>query len=420
MRLFWVVAIALAVVAGSVRAESSDERIKKLEELVKAQAARLEMLEKKEAAAQAKATDIKLDATIQRAIDKAVAANAGTGSKYGGGFLAPDEPDVKGHRLFFTGEYTYTKVQKGDTAYAYRNVPGSLDVLGGGLTGLASGDAENTELDWAHGFRVGMGYRLPYDGWDLYASYQHMDASSETSTKEPDPTAPGFGFLYTPYFSIPFAFTAKAKQDFNYNKVNLEVGRRFKVSKTLSMRVFGGPSIVWFDDTDQFQYWGSSGFIPILPPFDGVTRGAEFKRDTNDFLYGIRFGAEGDFKLGKGVSVYGKAAGSLLTGKQEHRTFRAMDSDILDVADGTFSAAEILQDTKSEFHNVVPAIELAAGVNYERKINENFLLKFSLGYEFSNYFNVIERTDSLILLRGNAQKSDLGMHGFVFKVKLDF
>lgn len=403
---------AICLLASVCRAaDDQDARIRKLEELVKAQAAKLEVLEKKEAASQARAAEIKLDATIQRAIDKAVSASAQTGGKYGGAFLSADEPDVKGHRLYFTGEYTYTKVQKGNTTYAYHNAPNSLDV---GLTGtnpIGVGEAINNELDWAHGYRLGAGYRLPYDGWDLYASYQHMSASSQSATSV-DSSA-GTPFLYLPDFILPVN-TARSKLDFEFNKVNFELGRRSKLTKTLSMRVFGGPSIVWFSDKEMDQYWDSGELF--FPAFDGVGRGVERKLDTHALLYGIRFGAEGDFKLGKGVSIYGKAAGSLLTGNQKHDSFRAIDF----TQDGTFQNFEVIQDTHTEFHQIVPALEVAAGVGYERKLNENFNLKLNLGYEFSNYFNVLESTTALILLRGEREKYDMGMHGIVFRVKLDF
>lgn len=416
MRQFLLVAMLLGLFGSVVQAaENSDERIKKLEDLVKAQAARLEMLEKKDAAAQARAADIKLDATVQRAIDKAVAASSGTGAKYNSAFLAPDEPDVKGHRLFFTGEYTYTKVQKGDTTYAYHNSPnGGGFIFGPGS--FAAGKAENTELDWSHGYRFGLGYRLPYDGWDLNVTYQHMESDSQTSTAVDSST--GANFLYTPDFMLP-CDQALARQDFEYSKVNIEIGRRSKLTKTLSMRVFGGPSLVWLNDQDKFQFWDNTGlFLGLFPAFDGVNRGAEVKRDSDEFLYGIRVGAEGDLKLKYGLGVYGKAAASLLTGNQKQRTFRAIDN--LDAPDGSFSAIEVLQDTKSEFHQVVPVVEVGAGVSWTHKINENFNLRVDMGYEFTNYFNVIERTDALIILRGNREKSDLGMHGLVFKVKLDF
>jgi hypothetical protein len=189
-----------------------------------------------------------------------------------------------------------------------------------------------------------------------------------------------------------------------------------KVANTLSVRVFGGPSIVWFNDDQKFNYWSQNPGLFGTLPFNGVSQGVEVRRKTDDTLYGIRLGADGDFKLGHGVSLWGKAAGSLLTGEQEHNTFRGIDAN----GNGTFAATEIIQDTHTSFHQVVTALEASAGVAWDYKINCNFNLKVSLGYEFQNYFNVIERTDALILLRGNREKSDLGMHGLVFRVKLDF
>ncbi|MBI3831113.1 MAG: hypothetical protein HY291_16460 [Planctomycetes bacterium] len=421
IRFALVIVMLLGLSSVALRASEQDDRIKKLEEQLKTVldqnktlTDRVQTLEKRENAVTGKASEIKMDAAVQKAIDNAV-AKAGTGTKYGGGaFLAPDQPDIKGIGLVFTGEYMYTKVQKGDTVFAYHNAPNSTTIIFGGAGG-GVGNAENTELDWSHGFRLGMGYRLPYDGWDLNVNYARIDANSEKAARVDATT--GQNFLYTPDFVLPVDL-ARARQDFNYNKINLELGRRFKVTNTLSMRVFGGPSIVWFKDEDKFQYWDNTGLLlgGLIGPFDGVNQGAEVKRHTQDTLYGIRFGADGDFKLGHNVSIYGKAAGSLLTGEQNQDTFRAIDLD----GNGTFSAAEIFQDTSSSFHQVVPALETEAGVAWNHKINENFNLKVSLGYQFTNYFNVLERTDALIILRGNREKSDLGMHGLVFRVKLDF
>jgi hypothetical protein len=405
--------VAVVMVAGlSIRAE--DDRMKAIE-------ARLAALEKENAALKASKQEIKMDAAVQKAIDNAV-ARTGTGAKYGSAFLAPDQPDIQGIGLVFTGEYMYTKVQKGgESTFAYRNAPNSASTIS--ASGSQLGNAINTENDWGHGFRLGVGYRLPYDGWDINATYSRLDVDGSKSARA-DFTN-GTNFLWAPFFATA-ADIAEGAESFTYNKVDLEIGRNSKLTNRVSVRLFGGPSVVWFDQEDRFQYWANT-IGTIFPVFDGTNLGGYYKHTTDATLYGLRAGANGDFKLGHGVSLVGKAAASLLTGELKNNTFSAID--FAGVGAGTFSATEIFQDTESKAFHIVPAFELEAGVAYDHKINENFNLKISLGYQFTNYFNLLEATNSTGFITpvpiGTEstivrQRQDLGMHGLVFRVKLDF
>lgn len=405
--------IILALVSqGVLRAETTDERIRKLEELVKnqaemnkAQAARIDSLERKQARS---ATD--------QSVDKALArSNASTA------VLAPDLPDVKGTGLYFVGEFLYWTPQQGDITYA-RTGP---RVFTPPFTALAnSGHAENVKFGWEPAFRLGLGYKLPYAGWDLKADYTHFSAKATDSVVDPDTsaTAAGNAFVIGPALGSAYlignsggvfnqtAERARGTTEVRFDNVDFEIGSRFRVTEAISTRLFFGPRITWLDNSFSAQYHG----------VDFATTGlGGYAKSKSEFLgYGLRAGVDADWKLKNGFSLFGGAAGSLLTGEFELKRL-----EIQDDGDGVVANSEIVQNAREKIRRLVPVVQLAAGVNYDRKLLDNLHMRVSLGYEFTNFFNVVNRqhfADDYNPHRVDEIDGNLGFHGLVFRLKFDF
>lgn len=374
--------LAIAVVSATTIRAADDDKMKAFE-------ARLSALEKENAQLKARQAEIKSNSAATRAVEQ-------TTSKYGHtAYLSYDRPDVKGFGLNFTGDFLYWKVQQSDQDYAAVGVPGTTS---NGLVG--NGHIRSLELDWSPGFRLGIGFRLPYDGWDANINYTRLTSSTSDTVASVNGRQ---------VFGLAFANDADADTDlahgelnFKYDAINLEMGRKSKISDTFSLRAFGGPSIVRIQNDLSLFYQGNNF----------SASGARL-RDQNTFMgYGMRGGLEGDLKFSHGFSINGMASGSLLTGKFDLKHLET---------DGT----AININYKEETFRVVPALQVAAGVAWDHQFGDYLHLKATLGYEINNYFNMIQRRrfpDQGDVNEGLTFKGEgnLGMHGLFFRIKLDF
>src|SRR5437879_527678 len=98
--------------------------------------------------------------------------------------------EVKGFHLFLTGELLWWKAEEDGLTYTYK-------------TNNPTGDSsendirlEEMDFDWDYGYRVGGGFNIPHDHWDIYFCWTHLDTSSRTHKN-------GDGDGLFPYWSFP-------------------------------------------------------------------------------------------------------------------------------------------------------------------------------------------------------------------------
>lgn len=403
--------LVLALCAVTVRAADDDAAWKaQVQAELKALREQNAALQKRVDASESRGKEIKMGADVQKAIESAV-AKAGTGAKYGGkAYLDYDRPDIKGTGLVFTGELLYFKpVQSGQEYALLRSATGG--------TNTHVGKVKEVELDWEAGFRLGLGYRLPYDGWDVGASYTYFrsDATSTTTA------APGSG-LVAAVLPAPdlgsaaeFVDLARANLELKLDSVDVLFGRSYKPSETTSVKLYGGFTGSWIEDELSVSYFNLNGATPTTAGY-----GYEWREKIDFTGYGIKVGASGDWKLKYGLSLFGRAEAALLSGSFDIRHYEALDLNNNRIAE----SGEIQHDSKQTTNRLVPEVVLAAGVAWNHKLNDRLNLKVSAGYEMTNYFNFISRsgrTDDVADASARFDNSgNLGLHGFVFKIKLDF
>lgn len=378
----------LAVCSFAINA--ADSEIEKLKDMIKAQNAKIDKLEKAQGSSAATSS-----------VDKAVASK-------GAAFLAPDRPDIKGVGLSFTGEYLYWKSDATQSTYAYLGG----DPLAGGAN---LGKAQNINTDWSSGFRLGLDYKLPYDGWNIGADYTYYRADGEDSVSVDPASMPDVMLYPANFFGMggPDYGHAVATADLSFDRVNVEIGRNTKLSESLSVRFFGGASVLWFDSETKESYY------VVGAPLVGL--GSHHRAEAEATYFGIRAGLDAEMKLKHGFSFLGKAAGSILTGELETSQLYGVDGD----ANGVLARDEIQGNTKNSSSRLVPGMELEAGVAWEKKLLDNLNMKVFLGYQFSDYIGAVERLDADVFGAGGStrvvnRESNLMLHGLVFRLKFDF
>ncbi len=110
-------------------------------------------------------------------------------------------------------------------------------------------DIQVVSFDYSPGFRVGIGYDLPYDQWDTKISYTwfRTEAKDHISTNG-EISSPFFGnfFASTPLFKYK---QASIQFTILFNMFDWELGRKYWVSEGLSVRPFAGLKGGWIDQT---------------------------------------------------------------------------------------------------------------------------------------------------------------------------
>lgn len=309
---------------------------------------------------------------------------------------------------FVDAEFLYWNVSEQGLEYGTEVVttPSSI------ADSFVAGKAHHISDSWEPGFRVGIGYDLPCDGWDVVAYYTNLYSKSH-SHHFFDPTVSSFNPQYSTFPSRGSSFNdVHAHWKLNLNVLDFELGREFCVSSCLTLRPFIGVRAAWIDqsirtelysvtDTDDFFVDGSK----VKSKFDGA---------------GLRGGFDTEWKLGWcGISIYGQTAASILYGR--HKTsyhefyFLTPQSEF-----GTDV------EYKNNYNGCIAIGDAAIGLRWKEYFYcDTIALTLQVGYETHFYWNQARfirptsQSDSQTLVHG-VNRGDLNTNGVTFAAKLAF
>jgi hypothetical protein len=273
-------------------------------------------------------------------------------------FMASQLKDKK--RLCVTGEVLFWKASEDQLSYATTSSDRST---------IRHGHVQSPHFSWDWGFRVGFGYNMPHDHWDLYANYTHFHThahgSSSTST----------GAVY-PNWQAPFgdsaggyATQATANWRLHLDLADLELGKALLVGRWLSIRPFIGVRGAWIYQKYEIDYKGGTA----VPAGDED----QINMQNNCWGVGVRTGIDTLWGLGKGISIFGDGAISLLSGH-----FNIHQKEQLEEAGTT------IVNISSHPTNAITIAELSMGLQYDRFFKKNrYHFGVKLGYEFNYFFD---------------------------------
>jgi hypothetical protein len=295
-----------------------------------------------------------------------------------------DADDTPPAGIFLSAEYLLLKPRRRDLDFAISS-PQNL--------GVPIGNVESLQWSWDSGVRVGVGYAVPGEGWDvgLYYTYFHSTAGRALA-------APDGGVLFATLTHpglVQSVLTANAASRLNMHILDLEAGRTFSLGRCFDVRFFGGGRYAWVDQGFNVLYDGgdANGDLVTAPiNFDGG---------------GLRAGVEGVWHLGWGFGVYMKGSGSLLMGRFQTSLTETNDN-----------GATPLTDATNNFDKLVPVSELAAGVTWQRG-----RLSVTVGYEMANWFGLVDSPDFVDDVHQGKlgqRTSDLSLDGLMAEVGLQF
>ena len=272
-------------------------------------------------------------------------------------------------------------------------------------TKVIKGKVNHLDFDWNWGVRLGLGYKVPHDRWDLLGTYTHLQGNAHGH-------AGGSHHVVFPSWATGFgrsdcclyADKAKASWRLNLNMADIELGRNCLASRWLSLRPFFGVRGLFINHEFSVRYRGGAVATSDVDVFQA---------DSDFWGAGLRFGVDTLWGLGKGLGIYGNGSASLLSGHFDvHEKEKLKKSHSTQV------------NIKNDVDNMVAAADLALGLQWDYLFsNDRFHLGLKFGWEFNIFFDQNELFNFMSFNNPGAinfTKDDLTFQGLTVGVRFDF
>jgi len=279
------------------------------------------------------------------------------------------------------------------------------------IPGSTTHDIRTRSVDpkWEAGFRIGVGYNLPCDCWDIavyWTRFHHKNSRHHHFTPSTtDSFAPAFGPVAGD-FAVAIS-NARAHWKLHVDLLDVELGRDFCCSPCFTLRPFIGVRAAWIKQDFRPHYFFTDA--------TGVETSLSDVRLKSDFDgAGIRGGLDSEWKFGCGFSIYGCAAANVLYGEQ--RTHFDSTSSLL--------TGTAIEHQRHNYKRCMAITDAAIGLRYKTCFwCDSMAVTFQLGYEHHYFWNK-NRFENSITFTGDADQSfnrgDLCLHGVTFGARVDF
>ncbi|NGX36414.1 MAG: hypothetical protein K1000chlam1_01260 [Candidatus Anoxychlamydiales bacterium] len=326
-------------------------------------------------------------------------------------FSYPKDVGLSCPRDFYVhGEFLWMKPSEEGLEYAIdQNDPASsahtFELHVGKIKGFSR---DSDEWDWKPGFRAGFGFYGMQDQWQFAADWTYLRIKADS-----DVTNGGFGTLLglflPPIGTLLPALVemshASARWSGNYNTMDIMIGKPYHVSRYFISNPMFGIRTGWIDQDYHVRYY-----------INNVERSVWLK---NDFWgAGLRGYYEGQFLLGSGWSIYGKAAFALLFSKFDI----SQESDI--TIGNVIISREQQYKTEDSFYSVQPNAELGMGISFSKYYHKNqYQVSLKVGYEFHHWWDQNQARkffDQDPAANDTVSRGDLSFNGFMFGLHFEF
>ncbi len=244
-----------------------------------------------------------------------------------------------------------------------------------GSVNIFNGEFKKPHAHWRPGFKLGLGYNSPCDGWDVNLLWTHFKGRASNSVEADDGTdavIPLFSAFSDPFGGQLNATNARGKWSVKLDLVDLELGREFWVSKYLTLRPNIGLRYARLDQDFNVFYTGGS--------FANVND--ENEMDNNFKGIGPRAGLDTVWHLRCGFSIFGNAALSILYGR-----FHVSEQETTSLSAVPFTETTILS-ARERSHTSKGIADLILGVQYQTMFCDcRYGFTIGLAWENHLFFN---------------------------------
>lgn len=310
------------------------------------------------------------------------------------------------------------------------------------VNNIIDASLENPDFNWNWGFKAGVGYCSPCDGWDvsvLWTWYKgNADSHIEADKEHRDSILTLWSGFASTFGGPLHASHVETNWKLELNLVDIELGRQYWVSKYLTMRPFVGVRYASIKQDYNLEHRGGS-WTPSSPDAANPVYHNEVKLNNDYEGAGLRGGLDTVWNLGCGWGVYGDMAFNILYGNF------TVDHDEVNRAAGTalgqqndFRRAKVT-DTEHSFYASRAIFDLGLGVQWAGMFCDckyGFLV--SLGWEHhlfmdqNQLWREVRTGDVAYQPTGTApanntgentfhqRRGDLDTQGWTLRAKFDF
>lgn len=230
------------------------------------------------------------------------------------------------------------------------------------------------------GFNLGARYIVEKSGTDIQLNWSSLSAHYKEAVQV-DPASqwispfsqtgtPPTGGEITGVASLK---SAKASLKFNYNAVNLDIGKFVNFGSDLQTRFFTGLGSAWITEK-------------LISNFYGGTKVNFSLNNTSTYTgVGPRLGLNNDYNLTHGLHLVGQVAGSILVGSMHPAQYQYTGTSSELALVGISVNKEQLSN--SSVTQVVPGIDAKLGLSYSHSMQKDQELIIELGYMGTLYVN---------------------------------
>lgn len=269
--------------------------------------------------------------------------------------------------------------------------------------------------NWKPAFRVGMGWNTAHDDWDLYLNWTWYNNTTRESITAETSSAAGMGQIGIAALWLPTVQAGNRAANYRWrlrhNMFDIELGRKFFVSRKLALRPFGGVRGGWINRSLTINYLNPEA--SLSPP---VTTPGSYKDENNYWGIGPRFGSNSEWGLGSGFQIYADLAAALLYGqifKFRARAEEQVSGSLTEVADFT---------QNNDRWRVIPNLQLFLGLGWGKCFaDQDLFLAIKAGWEVNQYWDLSNFLNPTRAENFRSEKfSSITLQGLTTKVDFEF
>ncbi len=324
----------------------------------------------------------------------------------------PGRPQVRnGADLFIFGDLIYWNSHENGVFFAVENKNSGDN--------LANSEIKNVHGKWNVGFRVGIGYNLPHDGWDIdltwlrFTDHGHRNVHA-SSTQFIFPT---LAHPADPIAQDDYCQRAHGHWSLRLNQLDLDLGREFFVSKWLTLRPHFGVRSDWIYQKLEAEYRNFAG--------DPTPNEVEAEYKDHWWGIGLEAGLDTQWGLGSGWSIFGNLTTAIIYGFHDLKFEDENTPAAVNISNGASSLPNgNFVDLDHVYRISHPVLDLEMGLRWDNMFcDDRIHLGLQIGWEHHIYFSQNQFpifTDDFAFGQFVSNQGDLTLQGWTFSARLDF
>ncbi|MBS0653232.1 MAG: hypothetical protein JSR39_06830 [Verrucomicrobia bacterium] len=255
------------------------------------------------------------------------------------------------------------------------------------------------------GFKLGIGCNFHRDVWDIFLNWTWLQSNfTEKDHTHAPKLGTVLGNIVPQAQNVNLTDKFKARWHFEFDALDLEMGRNFYISKYISIRPFAGLKGAWIEHRLKMNYKN-----PIDPNNLPLQSSIHSKYKDHAWGIGPRLGINSRWVLGKSNFAFlANAAGSLIW-----EDFHPSSSTKFLDAQGIPPALGKIHGHQQELN---PIAEVFLGFDWGKCFGKHFYMNLSAGYEMQYWWDQVKTSSFLDIQPSGA----LNLHGLTTTLRFDF